>query len=135
MKFFPVHHGPQSRIAHTQFAGNAEISVTSQGLCHSSSIQLKFASLTRPNHVFQQLFILLQQATAAKIAQNAKKNVLVVCELRHTLDDIDVRMLRPLAGCFQSTPTLQSRALCAECCVPFQSSSLEPRQLGQANES
>jgi hypothetical protein len=89
----------------TQFVGNAENSVTSQGLCHSSSIQLKFASLTRPNQVFQQQFILLQQATAAMIVQNAKKNVFVVCEMRHTLDDIDVRMLRPLAGCvFRPTP-------------------------------
>jgi hypothetical protein len=51
-------------------------------------------SLTRPNHVFQHLFVLLQQPTAAVIAQNAKEHVLVVFEMRHTLDDIDVRMLR-----------------------------------------
>ena len=104
MQIFPIYHGPQRRIAHTQFAGNAEISVTSQGLCHSSSIQLKVASLTWPNHVFQQLFVLLQQPTAAMIAQNAKENVLVVCEMRHTLDNIDVRMLRPLAGCVFRPP-------------------------------
>jgi hypothetical protein len=31
-----------SRIAHTQFAGNAEISVTSQGLCHSTALESEF---------------------------------------------------------------------------------------------
>jgi hypothetical protein len=49
MQIIPVHHGEQSRIAHTQFAGNVEISVTSKGLCHWSSIKLKFVSLTWPN--------------------------------------------------------------------------------------
>ncbi len=125
-----------------QFAGNAEISVTSQGLFHSSSIQLYCVSLTRPNHVFQHLFVLLQQPTAAVIAQNAKEHVLVVFEMRHTLDDIDVRMLRAWPWMvwkykmyFQTIPTWQSRALCAKYCGPFQSSSLAPRQCGQANES
>jgi hypothetical protein len=97
MQICPVHHGSKRGIPHTEFAGNAEISVTSQGLFHSSSIQLYCASLTRPNHVFQHLFVLLQQPTAAVIAQNANEHALVVCEMRHTLDDIDVRMLRALA--------------------------------------
>ncbi len=97
MQICPVHHGSKRGIQHTQFAGNAENSVTSQGLFHSSSIQSYCASLTRPNHVFQHLFVLLQQPTAAVIAQNTKEHVLVVCEMLHTLDDIDVRMLRALA--------------------------------------
>jgi hypothetical protein len=97
MQICLVHHGQQRRIKHTQFTGNAEISVTSQGLFHSSSIQLYCMSLTRPNHVFQHLFVLLQKPTAAEIAQNAKEHVLDVCEMRHTLYDIDVLMLRPLA--------------------------------------
>ncbi len=101
MQICPVHHGSKRGIPHTQFAGNAEISV----LFHSSSIQLYCASLTRSNHVFQHLFVLLQQPMAAVIAQNAKEHVLVVCEMRHTLDDIDVRMLRPLARCvFRPSP-------------------------------
>ncbi len=103
MQICPVHHNSKRGIQHTQFAGNAEISVTSQGLFHS--IQLYCASLTRPNHVFQHLFVLLQQPTAAVIAQNAKEHVLVVCEMRHTLDYIDVRMRRPLARCvFRPSP-------------------------------
>jgi hypothetical protein len=40
MQVCPVHHDPQRRIAHTQFAGNAD-----QGLFHSSSIQLYCVSL------------------------------------------------------------------------------------------
>ncbi len=106
MQIFPVHHGQQRRIVHTQFTGNAEISVTSQGHFHSSLIQLYWASLTRPNHVFQHwhLFVLLQQATAAVIAQNAKEHALVVCDMCHTPDDINTRMLRPLALCVFRPP-------------------------------
>ncbi len=40
MQISPDYHGQQRRIAHTQFAGNAD-----QGLFHSSSIQLNCASL------------------------------------------------------------------------------------------
>jgi hypothetical protein len=106
MQICPVHHGSKRGMPHTQFAGNAEISVTSQGLFHSSSIQLYCASLTRPNHVFQHLFVLLQTPTAAVIAQNAKEHVFVVCEMSHTLDDINVTvcMLRPLARCVFRPP-------------------------------
>jgi hypothetical protein len=105
MQICPVHHGSKRGKPHTQFAGNAEISVTSQGLFHSSSIQMYCTSLTRPNHVFQHLFVLLQQPTAAVIAQNAKEDVFVVCEMRHTLDDIYVSMLRALARCiFRPSP-------------------------------
>jgi hypothetical protein len=104
MQILQVHHGTQRRIAHALFAENAEISVTSQGLVYLSSIQLYCTSLTRTNHVFQHLFVLLQQATAAVIAQNAKEDVLVVSEMLHTLDDIDVRMLRPLARCVFRPP-------------------------------
>ncbi len=84
MQICPVHHGSKRGIQHTQFAGNAEISVTSQGLFHSSLIQLYRASLTRPNgpnHVFQHLFVLLQKPTSAVIAQNAKELVFVVSEM------------------------------------------------------
>jgi hypothetical protein len=95
MQICPVHHGSKRGIQHTQLAGNAEISVTSQGLFHSSSIQLYCASLTLPNHVFQHLFVLLQKPTAAVKAQNAKEHVVVVCEMSHTLGDINVCMLRP----------------------------------------
>jgi hypothetical protein len=104
MQICPVHHGSKTGIPHTQFAGNAGISVTSQGLFHSSSIQLYCASLTLPNYVFQHLFVLLQKPTAAVIAQNAKEHVLVVCEMSHTLDDINVCMLRPLARCVFRPP-------------------------------
>jgi hypothetical protein len=105
MQICPVHHSPKRGMQHTKFARNAEISVTSQGLFHSSSIQLYCASLTRPNHVFQHLFVLLQKLTATVIAQNAKEHVFVVCEMSHTLDDINVCMLRPLARCvFRPSP-------------------------------
>ncbi len=115
MQISPVHHGQQRRKAHTQFAGNAEISVTSQGLVHSSSIQLSCASLQviLTNHVFQHLFVLLQHPTAAVIAQNVKEQVLVVCEMHHTLDDIDVRMLRLLTRCVEDHPHKTiTRTLC-----------------------
>ncbi len=136
MQIFPIHHAPESRIAHTQLAGNAEISVTSQGLCHLSSIKLKFASLSRPNHVFQQLFILLQQATVAMIAQNAKKKrPCCLWDEPHSWWYLCAHAQALGRMCFQTTPTLQSSTLCAECCVSGESSSLEPCQLGQANES
>jgi hypothetical protein len=133
MQIFPIHHGQQRRIVHTQFAENAKIFVTIQGLCHSSSIQLKFASLTLPNHVFQQLFILLQQATAAMIAQNAKKNVLLICEMCQTLENIDVCMLRPLAGCVFRPPSHYNLAHFVQnavCLFKVPALRLEPRQLG-----
>ncbi len=71
-----------------------------------------------PLHFFPKLMVLAQPclpaavntaATGHKamIEQNAKKNVLVVCEMHHTLDDIDVCMLRPLAllaGCVFRPP-------------------------------
>ncbi len=139
MQICPIHHGSKRGILHTQFAGNAEISVTSQGLFHSSSIRLYCASLTRPNHVFQHLFVLLQQPTAAVIVQNATEHVLVVCEMRHTLDDIDVRMLRALARCVYSDhPHMTtSRTFCRILWAfsKFQASNLAPRQSCQANES
>ena len=93
MQIFPIDHCPQRRISHSQFARNTEIPVSSQGLFHLSLLHLNVARLTRANHVLQQLFVLLQQSTAAVIAQYAKEHVLVVCEMRHTLDDIDVSML------------------------------------------
>ena len=136
MQNFPVHHCPQRRISHSQFARNTEIPVPSQSLFHSSLLHLNVVRLTRANHVLQQLFVLLQQSTAAVIAQYAKEHVLVVCEMRHTLDDINVSMLWTLARCvFRPPPHHYFRAPCAECCEPFQSSSLEPRPLGQGNES
>jgi hypothetical protein len=52
-------------------------------------------SLTWPNHVFQHLFVLLQQPTVAVTEQNAKEDVLGFCDMCHTLDDINVCMLRP----------------------------------------
>ena len=54
-------------------------------------------SLIDINHVFQHLFVLLDQPSAAVIAQNAKENILVVGEVRNTLDQINMSMLRPLA--------------------------------------
>ncbi len=55
--------------------------------------------------VFQHLFILLNKSTAAVIAQNAEENILVVGEVCHTLDQIDMRMLRSLTRCvFGPTP-------------------------------
>ncbi len=47
-------------------------------------------------HVFQHLFILLDEPTAAVIAQNAKENILIVGEVSHTLDQIYMSMLRSL---------------------------------------
>ncbi len=104
MQIFLVCHGQQRRILHTQFTGNTEISVTSQGPFHSSLIHLNCMSLTLANQVFQQLVILLQQSTAAVIAQNAKEHILVVCEMCHTLDDINMHMLRTLARCVFRPP-------------------------------
>ncbi len=77
MQICLVHHGSKRGILHTQFAGNAEISVTSQCLFHSSSIQLYCVSLIRPNHVFQHLFVLLQQPTAALIARMQRNTSLL----------------------------------------------------------
>ncbi len=70
----------------------------------SIHIHLNSASLTLANQVLQQLFVLLQQYTAAVIAQNAKELILVVCEMHHTLDDINVSMLRTLARCVFRPP-------------------------------
>jgi hypothetical protein len=50
-------------------------------------------------HVFQHLFVLLDKPTAAVIVQNAKENILNVGEVCHTLDQIDMRMLRSLTRC------------------------------------
>jgi hypothetical protein len=38
MQICPVHHGSKRGIQHTQFAGNPEISVTSQGLFHIQAL-------------------------------------------------------------------------------------------------
>ena len=104
MQIFPVDHCPQRRISHSQFARNTEIPVPCQGLFHSILFHLNVARPTWANHVLQQLFVLLQQSTAAVIAQYAKEHVLVVCEMRDTLDDIDVSMLWTLARCVFRPP-------------------------------
>jgi hypothetical protein len=45
IQIFPVHHGQQSRIEHTHFAGNAENYVTSQGL----AIQVRSTCSLQPH--------------------------------------------------------------------------------------
>ncbi len=119
MQICPVHHGSKRGILHTQFAaGNTEISVTSQGLFHSSLIQLYCASLTRPNYVFQHLFVLLQKPTAAVIAQNAKEHVFVVCEMSHTLMISMCACSGPWQDVFSDHPHITiSRILCRMLCA------------------
>ncbi len=67
--------------------------------CHQHFFQRLFILLD------QRLFILLDQPTAAVIAQNAEESILIVGEMGHTLDQIDMSMLRSLTwSVFWPTP-------------------------------
>ena len=102
-----VQYGPQSWVVNPQLTRNAEISVAGQGLFHFFLVHFHRAGPSTGiiDHILQHLFILLDQPTAAVIAQNAKENILVVGEVGHTLDQIDMRMLRSLTrSVFRPTP-------------------------------
>ncbi len=93
-----VEHGPESWVAHAQFACNTEISVPIQNRSNLVLIQGNlFGPSTLVNHVFQHLLILLYKTTYAVIAKNAQEHILVVGEVRHSLNEINVNVLRTLA--------------------------------------
>ena len=101
VKIPAAEHGLQSRVSHSQLAGNAEVPVTGQSLFNLSSFlihsQCPVITSIVIEHVFEHLFILLDKPSAAMISENAKKYILVVGEVSNTLDQIDMSMLRPLA--------------------------------------
>ena len=99
VKIPAAEHGLQSRVSHSQLAGNAEVPVTGQSLFNLFLIHSQCPVITSffIQHVFEHLFILLDKPSAAMISENAKKYILVVGEVSNTLDQINMSMLRPLA--------------------------------------
>jgi hypothetical protein len=55
------------------------------------------------NHILEHLFILLDQPTAAVIAQNKEENILIVGEMGYTFDFINLNMSM-LMKCFLTNP-------------------------------
>ena len=98
MQVRTVDHGLQCRVADTQFTRNAEVPVTVQSLFYHGLIQFHRSSITVVciKHIFQHLFVLLDKTATAVIAQNAKKNFLIIGQVSHTLYQVDVGMLRSL---------------------------------------
>ncbi len=72
--------------AASQLTNDAEVSVTGQCFFYLVMIDLDChlpgITIIGIKHVFQHLFILLDKATSRVITQNAKENILVVCEVR-----------------------------------------------------
>jgi hypothetical protein len=62
-------------------------------------------TVTLIKHVFQHLLVLLHKPSSAVIAKNAQEHILVVGEMSHILDEINVSVLRALTRCiFRPTP-------------------------------
>ena len=100
-----VQHGLQCRVAYPQFTRNAEVSVSVQCLFYFGLVHGNWARFCIVKYVFQHLFILLDQPTAAMIAQNAQENIFIVGKMGHSLDQIDMRMFRALTrSVFRPTP-------------------------------
>ena len=100
MQVRTVDHGLQCRVADTQFTRNAdsEVPITVQSLFYLGLIQFHRSRITVVciKHIFQHLFVLLDKTATAVIAQNAKKNFLIIGQVSHTLYQVDVGMLRSL---------------------------------------
>jgi len=56
-------------------------------------------TVTLIKHVFQHLLVLLHKPSSAVIAKYAQEHILVVGEMSHILDEINVSVLRALARC------------------------------------
>ena len=93
-----VQHGHQRRIANPRLTGNIEITVCQRNTVHSilvSRLGLLFNVVRIPMRLnfLQQGLICLEISCSCMETQNAHEYVLVVGQIRHLLDVIDMRML------------------------------------------